>query len=59
MPDVSRSPETSDDARQDPDQGAARGTSRWVVLVGIVIVAALLGLIVFLHLTGAIGPGVH
>lgn len=59
MPDLSHSPETSDDARQDPDQGAPRGTSRWVVLLGIVLVAALLGLIVFLHLTGAIGPGVH
>ena len=59
MPDPSHSSETGDDARQDPDQGASSGTSRWVVLVGIVIVAALLGLIVFLHLTGAIGPGVH
>jgi hypothetical protein len=59
MPDVSHSPEAGDDARHDPDEGAPSGTSRWVVLVGVVIVAALLGLIVFLHLTGAIGPGAH
>jgi len=59
MPDLSHSPETGDEARQGIDHERTGGTSRWVVLVGMVIVAALLGLIVFLHLTGAIGPGVH
>ena len=59
MADPSHSPHPGDDAGHRPDHGATGGTPRWVVLVAIVIVAALLGLIVFLHLTGAIGPGVH
>jgi len=30
-----------------------------VVVVAIVAVGALLGLLVFLHVSGAIGPGIH
>jgi hypothetical protein len=59
MTDPSHSPETGDEARQESDPGGTGATSRWVVLVGIVVVAILLGLIVFLHLSGAIGPGIH
>jgi hypothetical protein len=57
MADPSHSPETGDG--RGPDHGATRGTPRWLVVVGIVIAVALLGLIVFLHLSGVIGPGVH
>jgi hypothetical protein len=29
------------------------------VVVGILVAAVLLGLMIFLHLSGAIGPGLH
>jgi hypothetical protein len=59
MADPLHSPEDADGARRGPDQGGPSGTPRWVVVVGIVLAIALLGLIVFLHLSGAIGPGIH
>jgi hypothetical protein len=59
MSDAPHSPETGEDAGRGPDREATSGTPRWVVIVGIVIAVVLLGLIVFLHLSGAIGPGAH
>ncbi len=59
MTDPSHSPETGDKAGRGPDHEPTSGTPRWVVVVGIVIAVALLGLIVFLHVSGAIGPGTH
>jgi len=59
MADPLRSPEDADRARRGPEQDASRGTPAWVVVVGIALAIALLGLIVFLHLSGAIGPGIH
>jgi hypothetical protein len=59
MADPPRSPETKDDARPGPDRGAARSTPRWVFLLGIIIAIALLGLMVFLHINGTLGPGAH
>ena len=35
------------------------GPGRWLVILCILMVAALLALLVFLHLSGAIGPDVH
>ena len=32
---------------------------RWLVALGIAVVAALFALVVFLHLSGTIGPGIH
>jgi len=59
MADPSRPPETEDDAGRGPDRGAARSTPRWVFVLGIIVAIALLGLMVFLHLTGTLGPGAH
>ena len=59
MADPLRSPEDPDRVRRGPEQDSSRGTPRWVVFVAIGLAIALLGLIVFLHLSGAIGPGIH
>ena len=33
--------------------------SRWLTVLGVVIVVAVLAMFVLLHLTGAVGPGAH
>jgi hypothetical protein len=57
--DPHRSPETEDHAPRGSDREAAGSKPRWVLVLGIVVALALLGLMVFLHLNGTIGPGVH
>jgi len=57
MADPLRSPGDTN-TRRGPDQRAPGGRPRRVI-VSIVVVIVLLGLIVFFHLSGAVGPGVH
>ena len=59
MADPSRSPEQADDPGTPRDPGTENGPRGWVVVLWIVLAVAVLGLIVFLHLSGAIGPGTH
>ena len=59
MADPLPSRDETDRARRRPDQDAPSGAPRWVVALVTVLAIALLGLIVFLHLSGAIGPGIH
>jgi hypothetical protein len=51
--------DADDDSGLDPGGGQARGTPRWMIVVGIIIAIAAVALMVLLHLTGAFGPGVH
>jgi hypothetical protein len=59
MADSSRSPETGDDARRGPGRAAPGSRPRWAVILVVAAAIALVGLMVFLHLTGTLGPGVH
>jgi hypothetical protein len=58
MGDSPRHPEAEDTGGGD-GRGPATGTPRWVSMLGITVAAALIVLIVVLHLTGIIGPGSH
>jgi hypothetical protein len=59
MADPPRSPDPRDDTGLGSDRGAPGSRPRWVVVLGIIIVTALVALMVFLHLTGSLGPGLH
>ena len=57
MADPPRSPDAEDEARRGAYGGAAGGTPRWLLIVVAIVAVAVLGLMVFLHLTGTLGPG--
>lgn len=56
-------PETEENIGAEEERGAPTGKRGWMpTLVGILVIAvaiALIGLMVFLHLNGTVGPGTH
>jgi hypothetical protein len=54
-----RYPDAEDDTRVEGERGSATGTPRWITVLGIVIAILAVLTLVVLHLTGAIGPGLH
>lgn len=51
--------DTDDDTGLGSDRESPTRTPRWMSVLGIVIAIVFLLLIVVLHLTGALGPGLH
>jgi hypothetical protein len=51
--------DTDDDTGVGHDRGSTTSRPRWLSVLGIVIAILLLLLIVGLHLTGILGPGLH
>ena len=54
-----RDPKTGEDTGAGADRGAASRPRRWVFVLGIIIAIALVVLMVVLHISGTLGPGVH
>lgn len=53
------SPPDADTPGMGPERGPTSGPPRWVTVVVIVIAALVLLGFVLLHLSGALGPGLH
>jgi hypothetical protein len=49
----------TDDIHARGERGSSPSSARWVRVLGIVIAAALIALVVVLHLTGTLGAGAH
>jgi hypothetical protein len=46
-----------DDSDEGPDR--KKETPRWLTALGILMAVVVIGLVVFLHLAGIVGPGLH
>ena len=57
--DEQRRRQETDDVGGHPEHIPMARSSRWIVVIWVVIAIVVLALIVFLHASGAIGPGVH
>jgi hypothetical protein len=49
----------TDDTGLGPERGSAAGPPRWITVLGVVVIVLVVLTLVVLHLTGAVGPGVH
>jgi hypothetical protein len=54
-----RYPDSEEDSGIGHERGSAGDVPSWITVVGIVIVILVVLTLVVLHLTGAIGPGLH
>jgi hypothetical protein len=54
-----RYPGTENHTRAEPDSGSAAGAPRWITVFGIAMAILVVVTLIILHLSGAIGPGVH
>ena len=51
--------DTDDQGGAGPKRGATTDTPPWVYVLGIVLAIALVVLLIVLHLSGILGPGLH
>ncbi len=59
MPELPRFPNPDNDRDTTAERASPTGRPRWVAVVGIGVAAAVVVLVVVLHVTGVIGPGSH
>jgi hypothetical protein len=52
-------PGTESDTGAQPGRGSAAGAPRWITVFGIAMAILVVVTLIILHLSGAIGPGVH
>jgi hypothetical protein len=52
-------PDARDTGGPGPERRSADGPPRWITVLGVAVAVLVVLMFVFLHLSGAVGPGVH
>jgi hypothetical protein len=52
-------PDTGDTGGKGRKRRSGGGTPRWITVLGVAVAVLVVLMFVFLHLSGAVGPGVH